>query len=68
MEVIDGNDGVLVAGIAVATTMQLFVCTPETSHVGTNRANIVLKTSPQEDAHLITIYQGASDREKRSNE
>ena len=38
MEVIDGNDGVLAAGIAVAATMQLFVCcTPETSHVGTTR-------------------------------
>ena len=35
MEVIDGNDGVLAAGIAVTATMQLFVCTPETSHVGT---------------------------------
>ena len=34
MEVIDGNDGVLAVGIAVAATMQLFVCTPETSHVG----------------------------------
>ena len=67
MEVIDGNDGVLAAGIAVAATMQLFVCTPETSHVGTNRTHIVLKTSPQENAHL-TIYQGASGREKRSNE
>ena len=43
MEVIDGNDGVLAAGIAVAATMQLFVCTPETSHVGTNRAHIFLK-------------------------
>ena len=39
MKVIDGNDGVLAAGIAVAATMQLFVCTPETSHVGTNRAH-----------------------------
>ena len=27
MKVIDGNDGVLAAGIAVAATMQLFVCT-----------------------------------------
>ena len=54
MEVIDGNDGVLAAGIAVAATMQLFVCTPETSHVGTNRTHIVLKTSPQEN---LTIYQ-----------
>ena len=68
MVVIDGNDGVLAAGIAVAATMQLFVCTPETSHVGTNRACIiVLKTSTQENAQL-TIYQGASGREKRSNE
>ena len=67
MEVIDENDGVLAAGIAVAATMQLFVCTPETSHVGTNRAHIVLKTSSQEYAHL-TIYLGASGREKRSNE
>ena len=41
--------------------------TPETSHVGTNRTYIVLKASPQENAHL-TIYQGASSREKRSNE
>ena len=67
MEVIDRNDGVLATGIAVAATMQLFVCTPETSNVGTNRAHIVLKTSPRENAHL-TIYQGASGREKRSNE
>ena len=52
MEITDGNDGVLAAGIAVAATMQLFVCTPETSHVGTNRTDIVLKTSPQENAHL----------------
>ena len=48
-------------------TMQLFVCTPETSHVGTNRTDIVIKTSPQENAHL-TVYQGASGHEKRSNE
>ena len=39
----------------------------ETSHVGTNRTHIVIKTTPQENAHL-TIYQGASGREKRSNE
>ena len=67
MEVIDGNDVVLAAGVAVAATMQLFVCTLETSHVGTNRTHIVLKTSPQENAHLA-IYQGAWGREKRSNE
>ena len=65
MEVI--GDGVLAAGIAVAATMQLLVCTPETSHVGTNRTDIVLTTSPQENAHL-TIYQCASGREKRSHE
>ena len=67
MEVTAGNDGALAAGITVAATMQLFVCTPETSHFGTNRTDIVLKTSPQENAHL-TIYQGASGREKRSHE
>ena len=65
MEIINGNDGVLAAGIAVAAMMQLFVCTPETSYVGTNRTHIVLKTYPQENAHL-TIHQGASGREKRS--
>ena len=67
MEVTVGNDGALAAGITLAATMQLFVCTPETSHFGTNRTDIVLKTSPQENAHL-TIYQGASGREKRSHE
>ena len=45
MEVIDGNDG---AGIALAATMQSFVCTPETSHVGTNMAHSSTKTN----AHL----------------
>ena len=34
--------------------------------LGTNRTHIVLKTSPQENAHP-TIYEGASGREKRSN-
>ena len=68
MEVIDVNAGALAAGIAVAAIMRLFVCTSETSHVGTNRAHIVLNSfSPQENAHL-TIYQDASGREKRSNE
>ena len=69
MEVTDGNDGALAAGIiAVAATMQLFVCTPETSHVGTLRAHIVvLSSSPQKNAHL-TIYQGASGHGKRSDE
>ena len=62
MDVIDGNDGVLAAGIAFAATMQLFVCTPETSHVGTNRTHIVLRTSPQENVHL-TIPRRAAGRE-----
>ena len=62
MDVIDGNDGVLAAGIAVAATMQLFVCTPETSHVGTNRTHIVLRTSPQENVHL-TIPRRAAGRD-----
>ena len=45
MEVINVNAGALAVGIiAVAATMRLFVCTPETSHVGTNRAHIVLIT------------------------
>ena len=48
MEVTDGNDGALVAGIVLAATMQSFVCTPETSHVGTNVAH----SSTQENAHL----------------
>ena len=52
MDVIDGNDGVLAPGIAVAATMQLFVCTPETSHVGTNMAHRVLNSSTQENVHL----------------
>ena len=64
MEVTAGNDGALAAGITLAATMQLFVCT---SHFGTNRTDIVLKTFPQENAHL-TIYPGASGREKRSHE
>ena len=67
MEVTDGNDDALIAGIAVAATMQLFVCTPETSHIGTNRAHIVLNSSAQENEQL-RIYQGASGREKRPNE
>ena len=55
IEVIDGNDGVLAAGIAVAATMQLFLCTPE------NRTHIVLRTSPQENVHL-TIPRRAAGR------
>ena len=53
MEVTDGNDGALAAGIALATTVQSFVCTHETSHVGTNMAHRVLNSSTQENGHLI---------------
>ena len=52
MKVADENEGAMAAGIALAATMQLFVCTRETSHVGTNRAHKVLNSSPQENAHL----------------
>ena len=57
MEVTDGNDGALVAGIALAATMQSFVCTPKTSHVGINMAY----SSAQESAHL-TKQKGAGSR------
>ena len=49
MEVTNANDGALAADIVVAATMQLFVCTPETSHV-VNRAHIVRNSL--ENAHL----------------
>ena len=55
MEVVDGNDGVLVAGIAVTATIQSFVCSQKTLHVGTNRAYIVLNSSLQENAHLTKL-------------
>ena len=52
MEVTDGNDGALVAGIALAATIQPFVCTYETSGGCTNLAHRVLNSSTQEDGHL----------------
>ena len=58
MEVTDGNDGVLAAGIARAATMQSFVCTHETSHVGTSMAHRVLIRSTQENVHLIILRRG----------
>ena len=59
MEVTAGNDGALAAGIALAATMQSFVCTHETSHVGTNMAHRVLNSSTQENVHLtITRRRG----------
>ena len=51
MAVTDGNDGALAAGIALAATMQSFVCTQETSHVGTNTAHRVLNSATQENGH-----------------
>ena len=62
-EVTYGNDGALAAGIALAATMQTFVCTHETSHVGTNMAHRVLNSSTQENVHLI-IPRPAGRREE----
>ena len=39
----------------------IVICTQVTSHVGTDRANMVLNTSPQENSHF-TMYQGAPGR------
>ena len=39
IEVADGNDEALAAGIALAAMMPSFVCTQEIWHVGTNMAN-----------------------------
>ena len=53
IEVADGNDAGLAAGIAVASMMQLFFFTQNVSCVGINRAHvIVLNSSPQENAQL----------------
>ena len=62
MEVTAGNDEALAAGIALAATMQSFVCTHETSHVGTNMAHRVLNSSTQENVHL-TIPRRAAGRD-----
>ena len=64
MEVNAGDDGVLAAGIALAVTMQSFVCTHETSHVGSNMAHRVLSSSTQENVHLHTIPRRARRREE----
>ena len=64
MEVTAGNDGALAAGITLAATMQSFVCTHETLHVGTNMAHRVLNSSTtQENVHL-TIPRRAGRREE----
>ena len=52
MEVTDGNDEALAAGIALAATMQSFFCAHDPSHVGTNMAHRVLNSSTQENGHL----------------
>ena len=62
MEVTAGNDEALAAGIALAATMQSFVCTHETSHAGTNMAYRVLNSSTQENVHP-TIPRRAGRRE-----
>ena len=64
MEVADGDDGALAAGIVVAATMQLFVYAQETSKVGTNRVHIALDNSPEENAHL-TLYTKACRAARR---
>ena len=64
MEVTAGNDGALAAGIALAATMQSFVCTHETSHVGTNMAHRVLNSSTQEKCRP---YHNKARRGKRLN-
>ena len=58
MEVTAGNDGALAAGIALAATMESFVCTHETSRVGTNMVHRVVNSSTQENVHL-TIQRRA---------
>ena len=63
MEVADGNDGALAAGIVLAATMQSFVCTRETSHVGINMAHRVLNSSTQENVHLIIPRRGGRREE-----
>ena len=63
MEVTAVNDGALAAGIALAATMQSFVCTHETSRVGINMAHRDLNSSTQENAHL-TIPRHAGRREE----
>ena len=53
MDVTDGNDEALAAGITLAATMESFVCIHKTSHVGTNMAHRVLNSSSQENEHLL---------------
>ena len=66
MEVTDGNDEVLVVGIALAATMESFVSIHETSHVGINMAHRVLNSSSQENGHLLP-NKSASGHGERLN-
>ena len=59
MEVIDGNDEALAAGIALAATIESFVCIHETSHVGTNMAHRVLNRFLKK---MDTLYQTKARR------
>ena len=64
MEVTAGNDGALATGIALAASMQSFVCTHETSHVGTNMAHRDLNISSTQENALLTIPRRAGRREE----
>ena len=57
MKVTDGNDEALAAGIALAATMQSFVCTHATSNVSTNMVHRNLNSSIQENAQLVHLVQ-----------
>ena len=67
MEVTAGNDGALATGIALAATMQSFVCTHETSHVGTNMAHRDLNILALLKKMHSLPYQGAPGAGKRLN-
>ena len=62
--------GVLATGTALAATMQSFVCTPETPHVGTNMTHRVRNRS-QGNAPLVHLVdlpnQSAPGRGERLN-
>ena len=68
MEVTDGNDGAPAAGtsIAVAATIQLFLCTPETLHIGTNRAHTPGALLKKRHNYRHTKVLGATRRDPMS--
>ena len=67
MKVTDGNDEALAAGIALAATMESFVCIHETSHVGTNMAHRVQNSSSKKNGRLLP-NKSAPGHEERLNE